>query len=309
MLDYVKILRPLNLIIIGITQALIYFLIVRPFIESNGFSPLLLPFQIILFIMVTILIAAGGNVINDIFDVELDLINKPDKTYIGNRISRKAAWILYSFLTVSGAIITVYLGFVAEKQTLIWIYPLTVILLYFYSSHLKYTFLLGNITVAFFTAFVIWILLLSHDALLHQTYHPAVKLLIAFGSFSFLANLMREIVKDLEDKEGDLQAGAKTLGVSMSLKNVKNVIFSIAFLLFSGLALSSQYYMPELYDFRTSIFMWVFLVAPLVLMMLKLSKASDKKGYGAVSRFLKMYMLGGLILCILLSENIANAAQ
>ncbi|MCB0645729.1 MAG: geranylgeranylglycerol-phosphate geranylgeranyltransferase [Saprospiraceae bacterium] len=309
MFDYVKILRPLNLIIIASTQVLMYFLIVIPFIKSNNLPPLLDQFQIILFIMVTVLIAAGGNIINDIFDVELDLINKPEHTYVGYTISRKGAWILYAFLTAVGGIITIYLGYLVEKQSLMWIYPLAVILLFFYSSHLKYTFLIGNIIVAFFTAFVIWILLLSHDALLLQPHHPSVKLLIAFGSFSFLANLMREIVKDLEDKEGDLQVGAKTLGVSMPLKNVKNYIFSIAFLLFSGLIWSSQFYMPELYDFRTSIFIWVFLIAPLVLMMLKLSKASDKKGFGAVSRFLKMYMLAGLILCILLSENIANAAQ
>ena len=306
---YVKILRPVNLIIIAVTQALMYFLIVRSFIESSHFTPLLHQFQIILFIMVTVLIAAGGNVINDIFDVKLDLINKPDQTYIGNTISKKRAWILYSFLTVLGAIITIYLGYVAEKLNLMWIYPLAVILLYLYSSHFKYTFLIGNITVAFFTAFVIWILLLSHDALLFQTHHPAVKLLIAFGVFSFLANLIREIVKDLEDKDGDRSAGAKTLSVSMSANSVKKVVFSIAFLLFTGLVLSSSLFLNELFDFRASIFMWVFLIAPLVLMMLKLSKASDKKSYSAVSRFLKMYMLGGLCLCILLSENIAHVAQ
>ena len=308
MWELVKILRPVNLLMIAVTQSIMYFLIVLPFIETYDFPALLGRFQVILFIMITVLIAAGGNVINDIYDAELDLINKPERTFVGNTISKNGAWWLYILLTIAGAVITIYLGIIAGKQTLVFIYPLAASLLYFYSSHLKFRFLIGNLVVALFTAFVIWIMLLSHDALLQQPDQPATRLLIAFGVFSFFSNLIREIVKDLEDKDGDIQAGAKTMGAILPLKQVKVIIFSLAFLLFSCLIFDSLNYISELYDFRSNIFMGVFLIAPLVLMMLKLSKANDKKSFAAISRFLKMYMLAGLMLCMLLSQNLAHAS-
>lgn len=303
MSSYIKILRPLNLLIIAFTQYFLYVLIVLPQIQRLDLNISLVTPYLGLFILVTVLIAASGNLVNDIFDNETDIQNKPEKTYIGLYISKRQAWIFYVLLIVLGAIVAGIVGFATNKQQFIFIYPLAVLVLFFYSYKLKHYPLLGNLIVASFTGFVVWVLILSDDAILNGLHLPAAHLLIAFGWFSFMANFAREIVKDIEDQEGDQNTKSKTLPIMIGLVKTKWAIFIILLLLLTGLIYARLNYLVEAFDFRATTFMVVFLMAPIVLFALKLFRAKEKKSFTALSRFLKMYLIAGLLFCLLLSQN------
>lgn len=301
--SYLKILRPLNLGIVAITQFLLYQSIVLPELFSSGNQVLLSGTTLILFISVTMLLAAGGNLINDIHDAQADLVNKPDKSYIPQFISVKKAWIYYLAIVFTGLLAAIYVGFETGKQALIWIYPAACLMLYLYSFRFQAWPLVGNLIVAGFTALVVWILLWTHPHFTNNPESAGSRLLIAFGIFSFLANLIRELIKDLEDIKGDTLAGARTLPIIWGSIKVRYLIGVLSIILLAVLFMAARSYLKAFYDFRAVAFTFVFLGASIIYLNIKLMKSDARETYSAASRFMKWYMLAGLGLCYMLSKN------
>jgi len=225
-LSFLRLIRFPNLLIVILTQYLLEYLVLRPAIQDSSNSPLLDHFHFALLVFSTVIIAAGGYIINDIYDYKIDLINKPDQLIINKKISSKNAWIIYWSISIFGFLISLYLAFYVKNLPLVLIYPIAILLLFLYSKSLKKSVLVGNLIVALFCAFVPGIVLFAERETLmpsseYKEYcltselisNPAIQSFFFYILFAFISTLYREVIKDIEDVEGDKKNGCKTLPV------------------------------------------------------------------------------------------------
>ena len=148
--NIVQLLRWKNLLIAGGTVLLTKYAIFEPAIKTlfSLSSSTLNFFETFLLAISVMMIAAGGYVINDINDVKVDEINKPDKVIIGKHISAKFAEFLYITLNVLGILLAAYVGEIAGNYRLILLHAIIAGILWIYSKYVKNTFFLGNVLVA-----------------------------------------------------------------------------------------------------------------------------------------------------------------
>lgn len=298
MLDYFKILRPKNLFLVAVTQLLIYYLVILPSFSALNLEPRLSGILLPLFITCTVLIAAAGYVVNDIFDSASDQINKPDYTFIGRNISSIQGWLYYWVLVLCGLFIAGYIALKIDALPLLIIYPLAVGLLYAYSRYLKSNGLIGNVVVALFTAFVPAIILVAEPTLLSAEHETTRNLIVFFATLSFMINLCRELVKDMEDIKGDKVAGEYTLPITIGVEKTKAIVYYLtAISLF--LIIGFIYYLFEVLTFRSIGFVMIFVVALLVVSLARLAKAEKQIEFHKVSTLYKLIMLCGLLFLII----------
>lgn len=145
------------------------------------------------------LIASGGNAINDCFDVKIDKINRPSRPLPRGALTLEDARRVWLCTSASGFVLSLFLGPWNVLISIVWVTGL-----YAYSRYLKGTVLVGNVSVAFMTglAFPFGAIAAGRPGL---GVYP--------GIFAFLANLARELLKDVEDVDGDATVGAETLPV------------------------------------------------------------------------------------------------
>jgi geranylgeranylglycerol-phosphate geranylgeranyltransferase len=150
------------------------------------------------------LVAAGANSINDYFDVEIDRTNKPSRPIPRGDVTKREAWVEWIVLSSLAIIVNCFLSLDA-----LGIVVFAVVLLYWYSARFKRTLVAGNLVVGVMTgmAFVYGAIVVGD---LSRAFMPA--------TFAFLVNVAREIVKDIEDIEGDKKEGALTLPVKYGVK-------------------------------------------------------------------------------------------
>ncbi|MDF1697773.1 MAG: geranylgeranylglycerol-phosphate geranylgeranyltransferase [Saprospiraceae bacterium] len=302
---YIQIIRLKNLAIVAISQILIYLVYLLPAKESVSIE--LDGYLWILFVLDTVLIAASGYVINDILDGEADAQNKPERHYIGHHgMSRSAAWIYYIALVIVGFLIALFIAYSIDKILLLSIYPFVVTSLYLYSKIFKRMPLIGNIVVSLFCAFVpaiIWyaefdtIQAMAEIDLFRK--EIVERVFIAYILFAFFSTMVREIIKDIEDVEGDRIANYKTLPV------VAGVDRANVFALFFCMLLIGSYWI-WLVGYTTtqlillSVIVGIGLVVPTLLILRKIYRAKKKHEYTAISKRLKYLMVVSLFifLCI-----------
>ena len=170
------------------------------------------------------LIAAAGYIINDYFDTQADLINKPKRVLVGVSIQRREAMILHAIMNIMGIGIGVYLSFYIKLPTLSMVFLIATGLLWFYSTNYKRQFLIGNLAVSFLTALVPLMVILFEIPLLNREYGEVmlrnsasfgylIAWVGAFSFFAFVTTLIREVIKDAEDFEGDRAYGMKTVPI------------------------------------------------------------------------------------------------
>lgn len=268
-LSYTKITRPIN---VAIT-----FIVVVVAVIISQTEPTEL--YILLFASIAAaLVTAAGNIINDIFDIETDRISHQDRVLVLGKITKKEAWIEYILLSSISIIISFSL---AVRLTVIII--ATIILLYIYSSTLKKLPLIGNLTIAFLTG-----LTFIYGGF--AAGNPMAAIVPA--GFAFLINLIREIVKDIQDIEGDKITGAITFPIRFGFQRSKILILIISL----SLILYTLYpFMTGHYKIEYFIVVMVF-VNPLIILSFKLlfdEKRENK--FSMVSNLLKLNMVLGLI--------------
>ncbi|HEY6951960.1 MAG TPA: geranylgeranylglycerol-phosphate geranylgeranyltransferase, partial [Bacteroidota bacterium] len=150
------------------------------------------------------LVAAGANAINDYFDVAIDLTNKPSRPIPRGDVTTREAWMLWLVLSVIAVALNTVLNMYALGIVLS-----AVFILYWYSAVFKRTSVIGNLVVGLMTgmAFVYGAVVVDNP---ERAIMPAI--------FAFLVNVAREIIKDIEDVEGDRKEGAMTLPVKYGVK-------------------------------------------------------------------------------------------
>jgi 4-hydroxybenzoate polyprenyltransferase len=240
--------------------------------------------QAFLVIISTILTAAAGYVINDIFDIEEDLINNPEKRIIARHITPKNGHIFY-FILAAASIIT---GFFAGYTMLILVVVIG-ILLYFYSSDIKGEILWGNLLVAFMSGAVVFIA--DMGVFTRYTGYFA-----EFSLFAFLITVPREIVKDIEDIEGDKAQDYKTFPIVFG--EIKSTRLAIIFMVMVIAELI--YLMVTEGNLWYNLYSIILVIIPTIFIIYKLIIARDKVDFSQLSRWIKWLMLSGLLSVVFL---------
>jgi 4-hydroxybenzoate polyprenyltransferase len=300
--DYIKVLRPINLIIVFITQFFFYYKLIVPCLTSANLSPSLQLKEMVLFVLVTVIISACGYIINDYFDFKIDRVNKTNNS----ELNKKNLLVYFYSLLTLGFVISIYIAFQLDKIHLILLYPLAALLLYFYSKSLKLKGFIGNLVIASFCSFSTLILLLAEPQMSYSIDSKVifvVRTIYAFSIFAFMINLIREIIKDIEDMNGDISAGSNSLPIKIGIARTQilvqfNTVALIAFIIIWTIT------SKETIGFQNQMFNIIFLVGPLVMSMLKLKKATNTADYTKLSALYKWIMFGGLISIILISNQI-----
>jgi 4-hydroxybenzoate polyprenyltransferase len=279
-IPFLKLIRYPNLTIIILTQLLTYYFITDWYLVHSFF-----PKGILLLITGSVLIAAAGYLINDFFDFNIDQINKPEKVLVNVVFSKKFVLLSYSFFNL----IALLLALLIDKQ-IFFFFIFTIMLLLLYSAYFKRLYLLGNLVVSVtlaLTVYVVWI------------YCPIgnFAIVLFYMSFAFLSSLIREIIKDVEDLEGDREMDCLTLPVVAGVKAARNITFIIIVFLvflieFSALYL---YLSSSANSIFSAIYLNIFVVIPLVLIGFKLLKATERKDFHRISRYIKFVMLAGIL--------------
>ena len=298
-----KLIRPLNLLLIAMMQLIVVFGLFKPL----GIALALNSIQFILLIVATLAIAAGGNIINDVYDVDIDTINHPKKVLIGSKISERKAMQWYVVLNVVGVSLGFYLSNFIERPGFATIFIFISALLYVYASFVKGILIVGNILISVLVAFSIIIVglfelfpLISID---NQTsYSTMFKLLLEYALFAFLINFIREIVKDIEDINGDKNGGMNTLPIVIGRKRASEVVFVLGAITTVVLLIYMYIY---LYNSQLMIlYFLIFSIAPLLFFCTKAWGAEKPKDYKILSNLLKLILFFGM--CSLLLYPITN---
>jgi 4-hydroxybenzoate polyprenyltransferase len=265
--------------------------------------------QYILLVLATMSIAAGGYIINNIFDVETDLVNKPKNVVVGHFISETKAYNLYIGFTVTGVLIGFYLSNVIEKPSLASIFIVIAATLYFYASSLKQSLLVGNFIVALLLSFsVIIIGVFDLFPITNEENRPIMgmlfSILLDYAIFAFIINFIREIVKDLQDFEGDLNQGMNTLAIAFGVSKTAKLVFGLSFI---PIILILNYINKNLFAsgliFGT-LYGLVFILAPLVYFTTKIWSANSKKEFHHLSAVLKLILFFGILSIVVINLNI-----
>ncbi len=280
-----KLVRWQNLLIIGASAFMFYFCLIDKILATISFT------NIFIVAGACISIAASGYIINDCYDREIDIINKPDKVYIGNGVSQTRAIFLYAI----GNIVGLGLAFWADwynKYILIFpIIAISILLLWLYSRYWKRSFLFGNITVALLITLPM--LLITLEVLGIKQQKAWVNILYLYIFFSFWTTLVREIIKDCEDVEGDKVANAYTMPIAIGLRKTKIVVFALIWILAAILAVIGSVLFAKGSTVRA---IASFSLLGIVFMLHdKVRKAVDPKDFHDVSVWCKLLMLAGIL--------------
>lgn len=313
-MTFLKLIRFQNLLIIAATQYMMRLFIIEPILAVNGFELQLDHLHFFLLVFSSMAITAAGYVINDYFDVKTDLLNRPSTVIVGRKISRRGGITLHIVLNSVGILTGAYLSWYIGMPGFGIAYVLAAGLLWFYSTTYKRQFLIGNLIVSIFTAVVPFVVVIFEIPLLNKAYREILianemnfNTIIAwvggFSFFAFLATLIREIIKDVEDFEGDAAYGRNTLPIVLGIRFTRIlIIFLILVLVFSLVYV----YITHLsrkpggeFDFLSLFWFSVMLIIPFIYLIFRLIAARDKKDYHFCSNLTKLIMLAGILYSVM----------
>ncbi|WP_347925488.1 geranylgeranylglycerol-phosphate geranylgeranyltransferase [Pontimicrobium sp. SW4] len=304
MTNILNLVRWKNLLLIALVQVLVKYAL----FESFNIQLTLHTLQFSLLVLATVFIAAAGNIINDIYDVETDLVNKPKKVIVGKIISEKTALNLFIALNVLGVGLGFYLSNTINRNGFAVIFVIISALLYIYASYLKQTCLLGNIIISILVALSILIvpifdLIPSLTSSNRELYLDIFKIALYYALFAFIINLLREIIKDIEDINGDYKSQMKTLPIIIGRDRATMLVFALSFIPLLALI---NYIVSQLYNnILAVVYFLIFVLGPMLYFTIKIFSAELKKEYQHLSNVLKVIMLFG-VLSLLLYPLIIN---
>lgn len=304
---FFRLVRWPNLVFIFLTQLLFYYCIQWPMHEAPGWimTPVLKPRLFFLLAVSSVLIAAAGYIINDYFDLNIDRVNKPNRLVVDRIIKRRSTILWHWVLSGLGLLLSFYVSW-RLRNPLIALGNLScVILLYFYSTTFKRKLLIGNVIISLLTAWVILVLYVgefvwaglgngSYRSLLSQLFKYA----IVYASFAFILSLIREVVKDIEDMDGDMKYGCRTMPIVWGV-NVAKVFAGTLTVVLLGALVILQFYVLQKAWFPLTLYGVLLVDLPLLWILRKLYAAQTREHYHRLSTIIKLVMLAGILSIIL----------
>ena len=307
-MKYLKLIRYQNLLMLAFMQLVFRYL----FLAQSYVDLALTDFNYILLIFATVCIAAGGYVINNIMDQDTDEIAKPQNRVVGVSISETVAYNWYIGLTIVGVGIGFYLSNVIYKPTFASMFILVATLLYMYATSFKQIPVLGNVVVALMLSTSIIIIglfdiLPAIDMDNRFRMKEAFDILMHYAIFAFIINLIREIVKDMEDMDGDYQSGINSLPIAIGVQKTKIIVGVLTVLSIGVLA---YYVNSNLFELDYVVYYaMILIVGPLIYFGVKLLNAATKKEFHHLSLVLKIILFFGIlsVAVIVFNLKLANA--
>ncbi len=297
---FLSLIRWPNLVIILLSMVIIrWFLILPGLGVPQGMS--LAEFCIL--VLSVLSITVGGYIINDYFDMDADRINKSGKNFVGTSISVVLATNLFYLFEAIGIVGGLYLSWKVDEINYALIFLFTAGILWFYSERYQCQPLLGNLVVAFLSALsfgLVWLFdffALKNNAELFSTAQSNFafvnKLVLIYMGFAFLSTLFREMIKDIEDYEGDRRMGCRTLAVVAGPAKAKvySLIAGITMLLF---VVWIQYFFYTSGLLLVSGFLATISIM-LIYILFQLVKSVEKINFSRLSILLKLLMLLGIL--------------
>ncbi|MBL4642038.1 MAG: geranylgeranylglycerol-phosphate geranylgeranyltransferase [Flavobacteriaceae bacterium] len=306
MLSFLKLIRYKNLLMVLLT------LILTKYALINSFTATVSDLQFILLAIAILFITAGGYIINDIFDVIPDKINKPTKVFIGNTISKKNGFLAYFILTTLGLTFGVYASYIKENSTYSIFFLTTIVLLYWYSKYLKKIALIGNVVISFLTALTIFMVFVfetkninSSSNILEVIVHLFTSISVTISIFiyiifAFFMTLIREIIKDIEDINGDYRLKMKTLPIIIGINRTKKIVLflsSLVFLFILMLLKEELTRLPLLFWYTI-----LFIIFPFAWFLYKLFNSKTSKDFHLLSTLIKGIMFFGIVSMLLIKR-------
>ena len=308
MKHFLQLIRYKNLLIIVATQFImrygLFYAMLKQYRIMNVTLELQLPFiQFLFLVLATVFICAAGYIINDYFDVNMDMINKPDSVIVGKHISRRIVmlwhWIFNVIGILLGIIVSVHIG----HWNFAFLFVFIASLLWLYSTSFSKQAFVGNIIVALLVAMVPLIVAIYELIPLNYMYHRVLsKMYLSFETlmfwslgyalFAFLLSLIREMVKDIEDFEGDAAFGRNTIPIVFGIPVAKFIVMAIYIITLGALLFV---FIAYLQDIPSGVYMFLGIIIPLGVSAFLFLRAQSSKNYSRVSLLLKGVMLLGLL--------------
>ncbi len=292
--------------IIVATMYLLRWCVIKPLLRNNNFETQINGLYFFLLTLATVCLAAAGYVINDYFDRKADLINRPGRVILGRILSQRTGMLWHSALNIAGVGLGLFIAYKLGMFRVGFVFIIISGILWFYSTTYKRQVILGNFIVALLVASVPLIILLFELPLLVKRYRyyflaesTDIDLLsawiIGYAVFAFLLTLIREIVKDLEDFEGDSAFGRNTIPVAWGTVISKRISISLIMI---TLALLLVVLIKFDWSLLTLVYSGSLIFLPLSFLIYKIIRADNKPDYHFISNILKLIMLAGLLFTI-----------
>ncbi|MCF0052803.1 geranylgeranylglycerol-phosphate geranylgeranyltransferase [Dyadobacter chenwenxiniae] len=279
--DYVtgsaRLVRMTNLVIVVMTQYLTRILLIGP---RHEWRSIIADADMFVLSLSTVCIAAAGYIINDYFDIKIDIVNKPERVVVGRYLKRRWAMGAHQVLNVMGAVF----GLVVSPYIFV-INVFSITLLWFYSERYKRLPFIGNFIVSLLTGLSLLILTVHFPVNRHLVFIYAV--------FSFFISLVREIVKDMEDIKGDEAHGCRTLPIIWGIRRTKNFLYVILLMFVATL-----FVMARALDNNVLIILFFLLLIPIAWLCASLARADTRRDFKQISSLCKIIMLLGLVTMI-----------
>lgn len=301
-MKYLQLIRYQNLLLITFVQLILRY----GFLKFQNIQLALNNFQYSFLVLSTVLIAAAGYIIHNIFDQDNE--NQSHKV-IGKSISENLAYNLYFVLNVIGVCIGFYLSNVIQKPSFAGIFIIMAATLYMHATSLKQMLLIGNFIIALLYSFAV--LIVGLFDLLPATYDDnraqmgvLFSMLVDYAIFTFAINFIRQLVKNMEDVSEDYNQGMSTLPIAIGEKKAKHIIIILILLSTLGILWYINSYLMLNNLYYGVIYSLIFIVAPLILFVTKIYTASSKNNFRWLSALLKWVMFFGILSVLIITLNI-----
>ena len=300
-LAFLKLIRSINLFFIVLTQVLFYYFVFPFAFNIPGYtSGYFQPHFFWIIVAASVLIAAAGYIINDYFDLNIDRVNKPERLVIERIIKRRWAIVWHWVFSFAGVALSVYVSWKMRNPIIAIANFGCVFLLMGYSTTFKRKLLVGNMIISLLTAWVIMVLFVAESRFFFNAFGRVesmsrlFKLAVVYSGFAFIISLVREVIKDIEDMEGDAKYNCKTMPIVWGV-NVSKMFAAVWLVVLIVSIIVLQVYVLQYGWWWIVLYSVVFIIIPLGWILLKLYRASSKTDFHLLSNAVKFVMLTGLL--------------
>ena len=305
MINYLKLIRYRHLLLLAFMQLIFRY----GFLKLQNIPLALIDWQYILLVLSIVCLAAGGAIINAIFQQDSDTENKPNFQVVGKFISENTAYNLYAAFTFIGVSIGFYLSNVIQKPNFAILFILIASTLYFYASSMKNSILVGNIIIAFVSS--IYLLIIGLFDLLPVTFDVNqtvmginFSILIDYAIFTFIITLLLEMVSDIENIEGDKSQGLSTLAIALGINKAKKVVFILSLIPIFLVIYYLKVYLLDANLLYSLIYGIIFTIIPLFYFAIKIVKANEPKEFRHLFIILKWILFFTYLSIVVINLNI-----
>ena len=286
--------------------------VAAPVLIQAGFGEQLPNGILLLLILGTTLVAAGGYVINDYFDVKIDRINRPDSVIVTRSVSKETAMRLSLILSGIGIACGITAAVLLRSMIVGTLFVIIPGLLWFYSSSYKRLFMIGNLVIALLAAMTPMLVAFANVAVLRLRFAPVLPYLPlehdlyvwlgGFALFAFLLTWIREIVKDAQDQMGDRELECHSMPIVWGELWTK--VFVTALIVFTIALIGHLWYhvlpFPIGWNSLSTRYIVLGIIIPLLSALCLLWAAKIPSDYKICQQVLKFTMLLGMLYSICL---------